>query len=186
MNQIRQFSFKEFWVCTLISVVIFFGFSPFYSNNSMLHGVLDIIGAIFVIFGATARLYTKFFFNSDRINTKGPYSVVRNPKCLTAYIAMIGLSLISARLQLMVFMPVMAGFIFIYIINRQENLLILIYGDEFREYQKNVPRLIPDFKKYKPGIPRRLSVKEFSMAMLEIGFWFGAGLLIEGLEVFGL
>ncbi len=186
MNQIRQFNLKEFWLCALLSVVVFFAFSPLYSNNSIFHDVIDAIGAFLIIIGAIGRFYSKFYFYRDQINTKGPYSIVRHPKCLTAYIAMIGLSLISERIQLMVFIPIMAGFIFTYIINRQENLMILIYGDEFREYQKKVPRIIPKFSKYEKGIPRRLNNRELLMAFLELMFWFGAGLLIEGLEVFGL
>lgn len=186
MNQIRQFSFKEFWLCALLSTFVFFAFAPLYRDDSILHDTMDIIGALLIAIGAIGRFFSKFYFYRDQISTHGPYSIVRHPKCLMAYIAMIGLSIISARIQLMIFLPIMAGIIFTYIINRQENLMILIYGDEFREYQKKVPRVIPNFSKYEKGTPRRLDKNELLMATLELLFWFGIGLLLEGLEVFGL
>lgn len=184
-NKLNQISLKDFWICTFLSVAIFFIFTPFSRDRELLHTTLDIIGASLVFIGAIGRFITNLYHYNDRINTKGPYSIVRYPKCVLAYIAMIGLSLVTCRIQLIALMPFMAGFIYLYLINRQDNLMILLYGDEFREYQRKVPRLLPDFSKYIPTAPHKIPLKDFTFGLLEIALWLGIALVIEKMEMFG-
>ena len=79
---------------------------------------------------------------TPHVITRGVFSVVRHPIYLGAILAYAGmtcmtLSLASAALFVMIIV------FYCYISRYEEKLLIQRFGDEYREYMKKVPMLIP-------------------------------------------
>jgi len=74
--------------------------------------------------------------------TNGLYSCVRHPIYLGAFIFLVALSLVAANL--IVLLPTIALLALLYAsIDEEEVMLIDRFGDEYREYMKRTPRLIP-------------------------------------------
>jgi len=78
----------------------------------------------------------------ERLVTSGPYRYVRNPIYLGAFTLVISLSLLSANAFL--FVPTVFIVTLIYMqIDGEETMLTAKFGDEYREYMKRTPRIIP-------------------------------------------
>ena len=83
--------------------------------------------------------------------TSGPYRYVRNPIYLGSFTFIVSLSLVAANWFIL--LPSLALILLIYgQIEREEAMLIERFGDEYREYMKRTPRLIPRLlQKYQRG-----------------------------------
>ncbi len=82
----------------------------------------------------------------------GMYTYVRNPMILGVIAVVIGESLALSSLPIFLF----AVFAFVlntfYFIFSEEPGLEKRFGEEYREYKRNVPRWIPRRKPWKPGV----------------------------------
>ncbi len=78
----------------------------------------------------------------ETLVTSGPYHYVRNPIYLGAFTFIVAQALVASNwLNLL---PVLALITIIYSqISKEELMLIDKFGDEYREYMKRTPRLIP-------------------------------------------
>jgi len=83
---------------------------------------------------------------------KGMYRYVRNPMIIGVIIVLIGESI--AILSFKIFIWVTIFFIMnnIYFLIYEEPDLLKKFGDEYREYKRNVPRWIPRLTPYNPGL----------------------------------
>jgi protein-S-isoprenylcysteine O-methyltransferase Ste14 len=87
----------------------------------------------------------------EALVTSGPYRYVRNPIYLGAFTFIIALALVAANWLLL--LPSLALITIIYRqIGTEELMLIDRFGDEYREYMKRTPRIIPKFKHEHPTL----------------------------------
>ncbi len=78
----------------------------------------------------------------ETLVTSGPYHYVRNPIYLGAFTFIVALAIVAANWFLL--LPALALVTIIYAqIGKEELMLIDRFGDEYREYMKRTPRLIP-------------------------------------------
>jgi len=78
----------------------------------------------------------------DALVTTGPYRYVRNPIYLGSFSLMVAQALVAANW--LVLLPALPIIMVIYMqISGEEAMLIERFGDEYREYMKRTPRLIP-------------------------------------------
>ncbi|KCZ73583.1 putative protein-S-isoprenylcysteine methyltransferase [Candidatus Methanoperedens nitroreducens] len=82
--------------------------------------------------------------NQGRLVTTGPYSRVRHPMYSAIFLFLIGISLVSSNLLIVLLCA--ASIILIYLrIKREEELLIMQFGGEYTEYMKRTGKLLPKF-----------------------------------------
>jgi protein-S-isoprenylcysteine O-methyltransferase Ste14 len=84
------------------------------------------------------------FLNSEKgvLVTGGPYRCVRNPIYGGSFVFIIAMSLLASNLLLL--LPSLFLITVIYMqIPKEESMLIDRFGDEYREYMKRTPRIIP-------------------------------------------
>jgi len=87
----------------------------------------------------------------ETLVTSGPYHYVRNPIYLGAFTFIVALALVAANW--LVLLPALVLITIIYRqISREEAMLIDRFGDEYREYMKRTPRIIPKFKHEHPTL----------------------------------
>lgn len=81
-----------------------------------------------------------------RLLQEGIYGVVRHPRYLSAGVSVIANALFInyAGLYILVFLLVPVGYLMIVL---EERELIERFGEEYRKYQRGVPRLIPRWRK---------------------------------------
>jgi len=127
--------------------------------------LVQILGMFIMLFGMLFRVSSRGFKSEYSVGGKtlvtgGPYSIVRNPMYLG--ISCIALGLILLMFQWWVFLVFLVIFALRYItlIFKEEKLLKNNFGQQYSEYQKAVPRLLPRLKAVFTGkLFKALSIK---------------------------
>jgi protein-S-isoprenylcysteine O-methyltransferase Ste14 len=79
--------------------------------------------------------------------TEGPYRLVRNPLYVGNFLIGLGVGVMGGRPWILVLF--LAAFIPVYgaLVRKEEKHLLELYGNEFLEYCREVPRFIPDWNR---------------------------------------
>ncbi len=112
----------------------------------MLHLIIFIsfltLGAWLAINGVKqTTLKTAETHRTEKIVTKGVYSIVRHPQYLGGLLAHVGISFLLSASYSLLSTPLMGVLIFL-ISKKEEKELIREFGKEYEDYKKKVPMLI--------------------------------------------
>ncbi|UCF58779.1 MAG: isoprenylcysteine carboxylmethyltransferase family protein [Candidatus Bathyarchaeota archaeon] len=77
-----------------------------------------------------------------KLETAGAYSIVRHPQYFGWILAHIGMSTLFSVSYSMLFTPILLALIYL-ISKKEEEELIKEFGNEYEDYKKNVPMLMP-------------------------------------------
>ncbi len=116
-----------------------------------------LIGTLLILLGETIRIVgvshiggvsrTKTFSTGQKLITSGPFSHVRNPLYLGNFCLSVGFIIMSnVNIYFTVLFVLFFFLQYIPIIKWEENNLKTIFGGEFIEYKKKVPRWIPSIR----------------------------------------
>ena len=157
LRPVREWVFK--WRGTLLIPA---GLSVYLLGHPTLTSFL--LGSVVALLGEFLRIwgvgYTGVTTREDhgvapRLTSAGPYAYVRNPlytgNCITAfgfYLAACGGASWTVRIGLLVALAILYGTVYGLIIPLEEQYLARTFGDTFRTYCQNVPRLFPSFRPY--------------------------------------
>jgi len=112
-------------------------------------------GAVLLLAGLAVFISTLFLFATEgrgtlapwdpprRLVVRGPYRFVRNPMISGVLLIVIGESLVFRSMPLAEWAATFAVINLIYIPLLEEPQLRWRFGEEYREYKRNVPRLLP-------------------------------------------
>jgi len=94
---------------------------------------------------ALKRFYTPALerIERHRLVTTGVYSVLRHPGYAGNILFFSGVAFAMGNLVPIIFVPAAFIAVYLYRIGREEKMLIEIFGEAYREYQKKAKRLIP-------------------------------------------
>ena len=111
-------------------------------------GILFGISGLFIryfAFTTLGRFFSRILREADAHNlvTNGIYQYIRHPGYLSDILIFIGGSLAMGNLLPIVAVPVLFAIAYAYRIHVEEKMLIGIFGEAYRAYQKRSKRLIP-------------------------------------------
>ena len=86
---------------------------------------------------------------ANTLNTKGIYSIVRNPLYLANYLIWLGASMYSVSYILIIIITLIFIVYYERIIISEEKFLIEKFKQNYVNFCKNTPAIIPNFKNYK-------------------------------------
>jgi protein-S-isoprenylcysteine O-methyltransferase Ste14 len=86
---------------------------------------------------------------AEKLNTDGPYSVVRNPLYAGNIVIITGVALLSQSFLMTALIFLLALSFYTPIILREEEFLSESFKEGFSAYAQGVPALLPDFKLWK-------------------------------------
>jgi protein-S-isoprenylcysteine O-methyltransferase Ste14 len=125
-----------------------------YLHQNLTSGYLFIIGLILIIFGIILRSWSiqilgKFFTPTIQIKEdhaliiKGPYSIVRHPSYLGAWLTIAGATIFFG--SYIGFIVEVGGMGFSYYVRTdlEEKALIEVFGQQYKDYQRRVKKIIP-------------------------------------------
>jgi protein-S-isoprenylcysteine O-methyltransferase Ste14 len=140
--------FMAFWVTDSF----FFKYSVSL-NNYIPPAVQITLGAIcLIIAGYLALTCIKIVFGEVReapcVIRKGAFGVIRHPIYMSEILLYLGLLFFSTSLAAFGIWIVTIAFLH-YISRHEENLLLERFGDEYRQYMKDVPMYIPRLRRWK-------------------------------------
>ncbi len=152
----RLFESRSYTPIPFLIVMLIFAHPTVYSI---------IIGFLIAIIGETFRLWGVVYAGSETRTTgsvggtylvvSGAFAYLRNPLYLGNILLYTGIGIMSMALFPYLQIVALLFFYFQYrlIISEEEKYLEKTFGEAYATYKKNVPRLIPSFKKFKnPGV----------------------------------
>jgi protein-S-isoprenylcysteine O-methyltransferase Ste14 len=154
---ISGWGFFLFWFGIWILPQARFTF-PIFQNLSVLISIIDfsipvlhcmiftpffVAGAWLGIRGVQAiTLKAAETHRTEKIITQGVYSIVRHPQYLGGLLAHVGIAFLLSAWYSLLSTPIVV--VLVYLISRkEEEELIKEFGDEYEEYKKRVPMLVP-------------------------------------------
>ena len=120
-----------------LGVVFFFLSTP--SSRSI------VLGFPLIFLGEAIRTWSSGYLEKNRfIQIQGPYSLIRNPLYLGNILISLGFSVMGN--QLVAGIGLLFGTLLIHsaTIKQEEQYLTKHFGEAYKAYSKNVPRLIPN------------------------------------------
>jgi hypothetical protein len=101
---------------------------------------------LIVVLGTIIRIWASgYLIKKKRLTTWGPYRYVRNPLYLGTFIIGLGLCIVQRSLFFLIIYLAIFTFVYYFQIKYEEKELEAIFGEEYREYCRKVPRLFPRF-----------------------------------------
>jgi protein-S-isoprenylcysteine O-methyltransferase Ste14 len=102
-----------------------------------------IVGPLLAIKGVKeTTLKTAETHRTERITTRGVYSIVRHPQYLGGLLSHVGTSFLLSAWYSLLLTPFVVALVFI-ISRKEEKEMIREFGKEYEDYKKKVPILIP-------------------------------------------
>ncbi len=143
MISVKNISIKQIFTCILVLLLIIF------SNAQPL---LFLIGVGIILPGEAIRLWAAGHLRKDKALTiSGPYAYVKNPLYLGTLLVMIGICLCASNFYILIFgLAVFSFQYFPYKLKKEGDRLEKIFGEEYIEYARQVPTLIPGLTPYRP------------------------------------
>jgi protein-S-isoprenylcysteine O-methyltransferase Ste14 len=122
-------------------------------------GVAQALGLAVVVLGGAVALWCvlAFVFRGRgtpapfdpprRLVVAGPYRFVRNPMYIGVGVALSGAALYYGSLPLLAYVAVLAVVVQLFVTRYEEPTLTRLFGAEYDEYRRRVPRWGPTFRK---------------------------------------
>jgi protein-S-isoprenylcysteine O-methyltransferase Ste14 len=185
------FRFRAISVVPVI-LIVYFLFDPF--DFGGFDVVLNIIGLLLALTGAATRFISagfakpftsgrENFLLADNLNTRGTYSIVRNPLYVGNFLVYNGILIAYSSPAALAIFDVFFILNYYFIILSEEDYLERQFGDGFREYCRAVPKVIPRFNRYlrndRPFNWTRAVFKEKNTTFYWISFYIVSLLIKE-------
>ena len=151
------FRFRAISVVPLI-LICYFLFSPV--DLGSFNSLVSVIGFVIALLGGMTRMISVGFskpvtsgrenyLKAENLNTKGLYSLVRNPLYVGNFLIYNGILIAYSSIYALVLLNVFFVLNYYFIIYSEEAYLKSKFGLEYEDYLKNVPSVIPNFRNYK-------------------------------------
>ncbi|MCK5202512.1 MAG: hypothetical protein KAR15_01520 [Desulfobacterales bacterium] len=151
------FRFRAISVVPMI-LLCYFLFSP--NDPGRYNMYLSILGFAISLFGGLIRMTSVGFskpvtsgrenyLKAENLNTSGLYSLVRNPLYVGNFFIYNGILIAYSSIFALVLLNVFFVFNYYFIIYSEEVFLKKEFGNEYENYVKSVPSVVPNFKEYK-------------------------------------
>ncbi len=141
------------------------------------HESIEFLGYFLIAVCALGRLYATAFLGGHKNNkliTYGAFSIVRNPLYFFSLLGMVGISMISGHIVVMIVVPVAFVSMYHFLIAREEAFLSVEFGEEYKAYTQKVPRLIPNLSLYNAPDTIKMVPKFLNKAFFDALWWFAA------------
>ncbi len=106
-------------------------------------GIVLLVIGIYIWYLGAVKSDMDDSITENRLQTKGIYSIVRNPMYSGWWMAFSGIILMWHNAWMLVLPLINCLIITVVLINTEEKWLIDLYGNEYIEYKKHVNRCIP-------------------------------------------
>jgi len=144
----------------------------------------EIFCFLVTLFGVLIRVYAIAYspqkITSDKLITKGVYSIVRNPLYLGNFFIFFGITMMSQSWEIIITNSLLMLIFYSLVVLKEENVLYEKFKDEYALWAQKVNCFIPSFKNYqKPD--EKFNLK--NVIINEHDTWLLVTVCFVGLEV---
>ena len=153
-------------ILLFLLVIPFIFFADYSWLSKELINNYTLLAIFFCLLGLLIRFYTiattskgtsgrnRSHQIADTLNTKGIYSIVRNPLYLGNFLIWFGVSISTFNIYFIIIMSVIFVLFYERVILMEEKFLINKFGDEYLSWSFNTPVIIPSFSRFvKSDVP---------------------------------
>ncbi len=169
---------------------IFYPFALYFLFFSVPDDMSLLMSFVFLVGGVALRLWSNgYVIKMGKLTTSGPYALVRNPLYLGTILIILGFFVFLREYGLAGVFAVVMTLAYRRTIMQEQKMLEDKFGEDYRDYKKNVPCLWPRLTPYPRGEKwpfswaRILENREHKIvlwvAIVVIAFWLKRELLIE-------
>ncbi|MDO9567034.1 MAG: isoprenylcysteine carboxylmethyltransferase family protein [Candidatus Desulfaltia sp.] len=121
------------------------------TKNEAFTSFLFFIGLIFVAIASSGRMWCSLYiagYKDQKLVTKGPYSLCRNPLYFFSMIGVVGIGCSTETFTFPIVFIILFALYYPFVIKSEEKRLKQLFGVEFEEYTKRVPAFFPRFSTF--------------------------------------
>ena len=136
-------------ICGMLFLLCVLFFQPAFGETNF-GTMLSIFGSALVVISVVGRCWAIFHIGSRKnvnLVQTGPYSYCRNPLYFFSFLATLGCGLVSKSIILSIVFSLVVLFLFVKLIQKEEQYLLQKFGHEYRVYRLSVPRFFPMMRK---------------------------------------
>lgn len=118
------------------------------TKNSAVSFVLFLIGMFLVAIASLGRMWCSLYiadYKDQKLITKGPYSLCRNPLYFFSMLGGIGIGFATETLTFPPLLALLFSVYYPFVIKSEERRLERFFGADFIDYKKHVPSFFPRF-----------------------------------------
>ena len=155
------------------------------SDKSFYDPYIEYLGFFFLMVASIGRIWTSLFIcgrKDTELVKDGPFSICRNPLYLFSFIGGVGLMLAGQNIILAGLMiPLFWGY-YHFVIKGEEKRLQELFGDDYIEYSRRTPRVIPRFSLYRSPSEVTINIRTMERSIMDASCFLLMIVLIEILE----
>ena len=171
------------WGTTIIFIGAWFFVDPILPFSYPARNLMEGFGALFLIFGVLGRIFSSLTIASHKdscvVKTE-MYSIVRHPLYFFSFVMVVGIGLMTGRIELLLYLIAMFLVCFYPMIMNEEKYLKEKFGKEYTEYQKEVPGFIPNISKWRAREKIEINMRLVTKTMRDASLFL---LIIPAVEV---
>jgi protein-S-isoprenylcysteine O-methyltransferase Ste14 len=137
----------------VLGIAVLLGALMFAFTNSSLeagdatHEMIEWVGIVAIVTCSLGRTWASLYIGGRKIeqfNTRGPYSVMRNPRYFFSILGAAGAGAQLGSIIAGAVFGALAWAVFHVVVLQEERLLLGRYGAAFKDYTNTVPRFLPN------------------------------------------
>lgn len=163
------------WIIfAVLSLIAFFPKLFLRNESSTGYEIMGMLGVASMLFGQILRVSSRGYKsehskNGNSLAVNGPYTMVRNPMYLGIFLMGLGISLMLFQWWVISLFVAVFVLRYLLLIYKEEKKLEQIFGKEYSDYKKRVPRILPSLNTlFKRDVREYLPMK-LSWLKKEIG-----------------
>lgn len=122
--------------------------------EAVLREIIEGVGLLMIGVAIIGRAWCSLYIGGRKTHElvqDGPYALSRNPLYIFSFIGAFGVGAQTGSLTLAVLFVLTAVAVFLPVIAREEQFLGQAFPDSYADYVRRTPRLIPDFRLWRPS-----------------------------------
>jgi protein-S-isoprenylcysteine O-methyltransferase Ste14 len=154
-------------------------------SGSFLHEGVEFLGLVLIVLCICGRMLCTLYIGGrkiDKLVTDGPYSAVRNPLYSLSIIGAAGAGAQLGSITLALATGAVAWLVFLFVVLKEEQVLLNRFGKTYEEYVVRVPRLLPDFSLWREAEKVEVNPRLVRITALDASIFLLSIPLAEGFE----
>lgn len=134
----------------LIAVALLF-VGSYWEEGGPVHEAIENLGLVLIFVCVLGRAWSTIYIGGRKkfhLVREGPYSISRNPLYLFSFLGVVGLGAMSGTILLGLLLLLPAYLVFRWVVAREEAHLLAAHGEAFSRYMSEVPRFLPDLRRW--------------------------------------